>query len=58
MLRGWQATIRIYLVRSRAGTQIEAARKKARLGMELAGLPLGLASEGAFGPDPMTGMFP
>lgn len=25
--------------------------------MELSGLPLGLASEGAFGPDPMTGMF-
>ncbi|MEO6264930.1 MAG: DUF6671 family protein [Luteimonas sp.] len=42
----------------RAGTQIEAARKKARLGMELAGLPLGLASEGSFGPDPMMGMFP
>ncbi len=42
----------------RAGTQIEAARKKARIGMELAGLPLGTASEGAFGPDPFTGMFP
>ena len=42
----------------RAGTQLEAARKKARLGMQLAGLPLGLASEGAFGPDPMLGMFP
>ena len=42
----------------RAGTQIEAARKKARIGMELAGLPLGLASEGSFGPDPCTGMFP
>lgn len=42
----------------RAGTQIEAARKKARIGMELAGLPLGLASEGAFGPDPMLGMLP
>lgn len=42
----------------RAGTQIEAARKKARLGMELAGLPLGLASEGSFGLDPMMGMFP
>jgi hypothetical protein len=42
----------------RAGTQIEAARKKARLGMELAGLPLGLASEGSVGPDPFTGMFP
>lgn len=41
----------------RAGTQIEAARKKARIGMELAGLPLGLASEGSFGPDPFTGIF-
>ena len=41
----------------RAGTQIEAARKKARLGMELSELPLGLASEGSFGPDPFTGMF-
>ena len=42
----------------RAGTQIEAARKKARVSMELAGLPLGLASEGSFGPDPFAGMFP
>ena len=42
----------------RAGTQIEAAREKARIGMELANLPLGLASEGSFGPDPYTGMFP
>ena len=43
---------------ARAGTQLEAARKKARIGMELSGLPLGLASEGSFGPDPMVGMFP
>lgn len=42
----------------RAGTQIETARRKARIGMELSGLPLGLASEGAFGPDPMAGLFP
>ncbi|QKE42322.1 MAG: hypothetical protein HO274_07700 [Ferrovum myxofaciens] len=41
----------------RPGTQLEAARKKARIGMELSGLPLGLASEGSFGPDPFTGMF-
>ena len=41
----------------RAGTQLDAARKKARLGMELAGLPIGLASEGSFGPDPFIGMF-
>lgn len=42
----------------RAGTQLEAARKKAHLSMELAGLPLGLASEGSFGPDPFTGILP
>jgi len=41
----------------RPGTQREAARRKARVGMELSSLPLGLASEGSFGPDPMTGMF-
>lgn len=41
----------------RDGTQLEAARRKARLGMELAGLPLGIASEGSFGPDPFFGMF-
>ncbi|TAJ77079.1 MAG: hypothetical protein EPO42_10980 [Gallionellaceae bacterium] len=42
----------------RPGTQLEAARNKARIGMELAGLSLGLASEGSFGPDPFAGMFP
>lgn len=42
----------------RAGSQLDAARRKARLGMELAGLSLGLASEGAFGPDPVSGMLP
>lgn len=40
----------------RAGTQLEAARRKARLGMERTGLPLGVASEGSFGPD-ATGLF-
>lgn len=44
--------------RPRAGTQLEAARRKARIGMTLAGLPVGLASEGSFGPDPCTGMLP
>lgn len=39
----------------RTGTQLEAARAKARKGMELTDLPLGLASEGAFGPDPVAG---
>ena len=42
----------------REGTQVEAARRKARIGMELSGLPLGLASEGSFGADPVAGMFP
>jgi ribosomal protein S27AE len=42
----------------RAGTQLEAARRKARIGMERSGLPLGLASEGSFGADPMAGLFP
>lgn len=42
----------------RPGTQLEAARQKARIGMELAKLTLGLASEGSFGVDPYTGMFP
>lgn len=42
----------------RAGSQIEAARKKARIGMALSGLPLGLASEGGFGADPFLGLAP
>lgn len=42
----------------RAGSQLEAARRKALLGMEIAGLPLGLASEGAFGTDPFLGAVP
>ena len=42
----------------RTGTQVEAARRKARIGMELSGLPRGLASEGAFGPDPMADCSP
>ena len=42
----------------RAGTQLEAARKKARTGMELSSLPLGLPREGSFGLDPMARMLP
>ena len=42
----------------RPGSQLDAARRKARKGMELSGLSLGLASEGSFGPDPFSGMFP
>lgn len=37
----------------RAGSQVEAARRKARLAMERSGLPLGLGSEGAFVPGPL-----
>lgn len=43
---------------ARAGTQIEAARTKANMGMQLSGLPVGLASEGSFGGDPMLGVLP
>ena len=42
----------------RFGTQVEAARRKARIAMELTGLPFGLGSEGAFVPDPFIGMAP
>lgn len=42
----------------RVGTQREAARHKARLGMTLSGLDRALGSEGAFGPDPATGLLP
>lgn len=39
----------------RDGSQLDAARRKARIGTELGLCPLGLASEGAFGADPFTG---
>ena len=42
----------------RNGTQLEASRRKARKGMELARASQGIASEGSFGPEPHTGMFP
>lgn len=42
----------------RDSTQLQVARNKARAGMEILGLPLGLASEGSFGPDPMVGLIP
>lgn len=42
----------------RPGTQLDAARRKARVGMQLSGLDYGLASEGSFGVDPFAGMFP
>ena len=37
---------------TRAGSQLDAARKKAVIGMALIDTSLGLASEGSFGPDP------
>jgi len=42
---------------ARSGNQLEAARRKADKGMELVGVPCGVASEGSFGPDPY-GLFP
>ena len=43
---------------NRTGTQLDAARKKALLGMELTQSKIGLASEGSFGPDPFAGLMP
>jgi hypothetical protein len=43
---------------AREGGQLDAARKKARIGMELSGLSIGIASEGSFGTDLFTGMLP
>ncbi|HSN24244.1 MAG TPA: DUF6671 family protein [Methylomicrobium sp.] len=43
---------------ARCGSQLDAARAKARIGMELSCLPIGLASEGSFGPDPFSFMLP
>lgn len=42
----------------RPGSQLDAARRKARMGMTLTGARVGLASEGAFGPDPFSGFVP
>lgn len=42
----------------RLESQIDTARRKARIGMDLSGLPIGLASEGAFGADPFGGLLP
>ncbi len=42
----------------RYGSQLDAARKKARIGMALSDTKIGIASEGAFGNDPYTGLLP
>jgi hypothetical protein len=43
---------------ARQGSQLDAARARAQIGMRLTGLPIGIASEGAFGPDPYVGFTP
>jgi len=43
---------------ARRGTMEETAIAKARLGMALTGLPLGLASEGSYGPHPAFPLVP
>ncbi|NNM01737.1 MAG: hypothetical protein HKO62_13370 [Gammaproteobacteria bacterium] len=43
---------------ARAGSQLDAARRKARIAIELSGETLGLGSEGAVGPDPVSGLLP
>lgn len=42
----------------RPATAREVVVRKARLGMAASGLPLGLATEASFGPDPMIGFVP
>ena len=42
----------------RPDTQLRTARTKARIGMDILGLPVGIASEGAFSLDPYTGLMP
>jgi hypothetical protein len=43
---------------ARQGSQLDAARAKAEIGMGLTGLHIGIASEGSFGPDPFVGFTP
>jgi len=42
----------------RVGTALDVCERKARLGMAATGLPLGLASEGSFGPHPFIPFIP
>jgi hypothetical protein len=43
---------------SRYGNQLDAARQKARIAMEISGVKYGLGSEGSFIQDPYTGIIP
>lgn len=43
---------------ARPGSQLDAARRKAQIGMALTGAPVGIASEGSFGADPFGGFMP
>lgn len=43
---------------NRPDSQLKTARMKARIGMDLTGASIGLASEGAFVPDPFGGLMP
>lgn len=42
----------------RQDSQLQTARKKARIGMDLTGLKIGMASEGSFVADPFGGLIP
>jgi hypothetical protein len=42
----------------RPGSQIDAAREKAKIGMKLTGARVGMGSEGTFGADPVGGFIP
>ena len=42
----------------RTGSQIDAARKKAKIAMALTAARVGIGSEGTFGPDPFAGFMP
>ena len=44
--------------KARYGNQLDAARRKARIGMEITGLKYGIASEGSFISDPFIGVLP
>ena len=43
---------------TRVGSQLDAARQKASIGMALTGASVGMASEGSFGPDPFGAFMP